>query len=410
MSLQRKRIVVGLGGGIAAFKAVHLVRELMRRGAEVRVVMTEAATRFVGPITFAGLTGKPAVTDLWAEDYAGEVHVELGDWADAVVIAPATMNLLARAATGQANDAVLATLACARGDIFFAPAMHRRMWSHPATLSNVATLSARGAVVLGPVTGQLANGELGEGRMMEPEDIAEAVESHLSHADDLTGARVLITAGPTCEDLDPVRFLGNRSTGRMGYALASRALRRGAAVTLVSGPVHLPVPLGAELVQVRSAEEMHQAVMSRFDRFDVVIMAAAVADYRPERQATRKIKKGGNLSLTLVRNPDILADVGAKRGQQPSVLVGFALETENLESAAREKLDRKGADLIVANDAGAGLAGDTNRALLVDATSATPLPEMSKRALANQILDRVRTLLKNPPQRSRHEAEHEAPN
>jgi phosphopantothenoylcysteine decarboxylase/phosphopantothenate--cysteine ligase len=410
MSLQRKRIVVGLGGGIAAFKAVHLVRELMRRGAEVRVVMTEAATRFVGPITFAGLTGKPAVTDLWAEDYAGEVHVELGDWADAVVIAPATMNLLARAATGQANDAVLATLACARGDIFFAPAMHRRMWSHPATLSNVATLSARGAVVLGPVTGQLANGELGEGRMMEPEDIAEAVESHLSHADDLTGARVLITAGPTCEDLDPVRFLGNRSTGRMGYALASRALRRGAAVTLVSGPVHLPVPLGAELVQVRSAEEMHQAVMSRFDRFDVVIMAAAVADYRPERQATRKIKKGGNLSLTLVRNPDILADVGAKRGQQPSVLVGFALETENLESAAREKLDRKGADLIVANDAGAGLAGDTNRALLVDATSATPLPEMSKRALADQILDRVRTLLKNPPQRSRHEAEHEAPN
>jgi phosphopantothenoylcysteine decarboxylase/phosphopantothenate--cysteine ligase len=410
MSLQRKRIVVGLGGGIAAFKAVHLVRELMRRGAEVRVVMTEAATRFVGPITFAGLTGKPAVTDLWAEDYAGEVHVELGDWADAVVIAPATMNLLARAATGQANDAVLATLACARGDIFFAPAMHRRMWSHPATLSNVATLSARGAVVLGPVTGQLANGELGEGRMMEPEDIAEAVESHLSHADDLTGARVLITAGPTCEDLDPVRFLGNRSTGRMGYALASRALRRGAAVTLVSGPVHLPVPLGAELMQVRSAEEMHQAVMSRFDRFDVVIMAAAVADYRPERQATRKIKKGGNLSLTLVRNPDILADVGAKRGQQPSVLVGFALETENLESAAREKLDRKGADLIVANDAGAGLAGDTNRALLVDATSATPLPEMSKRALADQILDRVRTLLKNPPQRSRHEAEHEAPN
>jgi phosphopantothenoylcysteine decarboxylase/phosphopantothenate--cysteine ligase len=196
----------------------------------------------------------------------------------------------------------------------------------------------------------------------------------------------------------------------MGYALASRALRRGAAVTLVSGPVHLPVPLGAELVQVRSAEEMHQAVMSRFDRFDVVIMAAAVADYRPERQATRKIKKGGNLSLTLVRNPDILADVGAKRGQQPSVLVGFALETENLESAAREKLDRKGADLIVANDAGAGLAGDTNRALLVDATSATPLPEMSKRALADQILDRVRTLLKNPPQRSRHEAEHEAPN
>jgi phosphopantothenoylcysteine decarboxylase/phosphopantothenate--cysteine ligase len=410
MTLQGKRIVVGLGGGIAAFKAVQLARELMRRGAEIRVVMTEAATRFVGPITFAGLTGKAAVTDLWAEDYAGEVHVELGEWADAVVIAPATMNLMARAAIGQANDPVLATLACARGEIFFAPAMHPRMWAHPATQSNVRSLTERGAVVLGPVTGPLANGEVGEGRMMEPEDIADEVESHLAHADDLSGSRILITAGPTHEDLDPVRFFGNRSSGRMGYAIALQALRRGAEVTIVSGPVHLPVPLGAELIRVRSAKEMHEAVMTRFDRFDVVIMAAAVADYRPERISPQKIKKGGSLKLELVRNPDILADVGAKRTQQPSVLVGFALETENLEKAARDKLDRKAADLIVANEADAGLGGDTNRATLVDATSATPLPEMSKRALADQILDRVRTLLSNPSQRSRHGAEHEAPN
>jgi len=410
MSLQGKHIVVGLGGGIAAFKAVGLVRELMRRGAEVRVVMTGASRRFVGPITFAGLTGKPAVTDLWAEDYAGEVHVELGDWADAIVIAPATMNLMARAAIGQANDVVLATLACARGDVFFAPAMHQRMWSHAATQSNVRSLTERGAIILGPVTGPLANGELGEGRMMEPEDIAEALESHLTHSNDLEGVRILITAGPTHEDLDPVRFLGNRSSGRMGYAIAAQALRRGAEVTIVSGPVELPVPSGAEVVRVRSAEEMHAAVMSRFDRFDVAIMAAAVADYRPAQRAAQKIKKGGGLKLELVRNPDILADVGAKRVQRPLVLVGFALETENLEQAARKKLERKAADLIVANEAAAGLGGNSNRATLVDETSATPLPEMSKRALADQILDRVRTLLKNPSRKSRHEAERGAPN
>ena len=410
MSLQGKRIVVGLGGGIAAFKAVQLVRELMRRGAEVRVVMTEAATRFVGPITFAGLTGRPPVTDLWAEDYAGEVHVELGEWADAIVIAPATMNLMARATGGQANDAVLATLACARGEVFFVPAMHQRMWSHPATRSNVRVLTERGAVVLGPVSGPLANGEVGEGRMLEPDDIADAVESHLTYSNDLAGTRVLITAGPTHEDLDPVRYLGNRSSGRMGYAIAAQALRRGAEVTLVSGPVQLPVPAGAEVVSVRSAQEMHEAVMSRFERFDVVIMAAAVADYRPVQRAAQKIKKGSGLKLELVRNPDILADVGAKRVLQPSVLVGFALETENLEQAARDKLERKAADLIVANEASVGLGGDSNRATLVDATSANPLPDMSKRALADQILDRVRTLLKHPSRKPRHEAERVAPN
>lgn len=410
MSLQGKRLVVGLGGGIAAFKAVELVRELTRRGAEIRVVMTEAATRFVGPITFAGLTGKPAITDLWAEDYAGEVHVEIGEWADAMIVAPATMNLMARAANGQADDAVLATLACARGQVFFAPAMHQRMWRHPATQSNVRTLIERGAVVLGPVTGPLANGEIGEGRMIEPREIADEVESHLAQADDLSGIRVLITAGPTHEDLDPVRFLGNRSSGRMGYAIASQALRRGAEVTLVSGPVQLPAPVGVELIPVRSAREMHEAVMSRFERFDVLIMAAAVADYRPKHAQPQKIKKGGSLQLELVRNPDILADVGAKRSQRPAVLVGFALETENLEKAARDKLERKAADLVVANEASVGLGGDTNRATLVDATSATALPEMSKLALANEILDRVRALLNNPSRRPRRGAETGAPN
>ncbi len=410
MSLHGKRIVVGLGGGIAAFKAVELVRELMRRGAEVRVVMTEAATRFVRPITFAGLTGKPPVTDLWAEDYAGEVHVELGEWADAIVVAPATMNLMARAAGGQANDALLATLACARGEVFWAPAMHHRMWSHAAMQANLQTLVDRGAVLLGPVSGALANGEIGEGRMMEPDDIADAVESHLTRSDDLRGVRVLVTAGPTHEDLDPVRFLGNRSTGRMGYAIAAEAGRRGAEVTLVSGPVALDAPADVDVVRVRSARDMHRAVMSRFAEFDVVIMAAAVADYRPAGTEAQKIKKGGKLELELVRNPDILAELGAKRSSRPAVLVGFALETRDLEHAARQKLEQKGADLIVANEASAGLGGPTNRAILIDAASATPLPQMSKRALANQILDRVRALLSQSPRPPRPKAEKGAPN
>jgi phosphopantothenoylcysteine decarboxylase/phosphopantothenate--cysteine ligase len=343
------------------------------------------------------------VTDLWAKDYAGEVHVELGGWADALVIAPATMNLLARAATGQANDAVLATLACARGEVSFAPAMHSRMWSHPATQANVRTLHERGAQILGPVTGPLANGEVGEGRMMEPQEIAQALESHFARTDDFAAVRVLITAGPTYEDLDPVRFLGNRSTGRMGYALATEAQRRGAAVALVSGPVHLPAPAGVELIRVRSATEMHAAVMSRFEQFDVVIMAAAVADYRPKDRSAEKIKKRGSIALELVRNPDILADLGAQRSGQPRVLVGFALETKNLERAAREKLRQKAADLIVANEAVHGLGGDTNRVTLVDATSTTPLPEMTKHALANQILDAVRALRNQPPRRARSE-------
>ncbi len=410
MTLQGKRIVVGIGGGIAAFKAVELVRELMRRGAEVRVVMTEAGARFVGPITFAGLTGKPAVTDLWAEDYAGEVHVELGEWADALVIAPATMNMMARAASGQANDALLATLACARGEVFWAPAMHHRMWAHPATQENLATLVERGAVVVGPVRGALANGEIGDGRMAEPEDIAEAVHSHFTRGDDLQGVSVLVTAGPTHEDLDPVRFLGNRSSGRMGYAIAARAARRGAEVTLVSGPVALQAPRGVAVVNVRSAREMHSAVMSLFAQFDVVVMAAAVADYRPADPKAQKIKKAGKLTLELERNPDILAEIGAKRGAQPSVLVGFALETRDLVDAARKKLEHKRADLVVANEASAGLGGPTNRATLVDSKSATPLPEMSKQSLADQILDRALALLRQPPRKSRPKAEPSAPN
>jgi phosphopantothenoylcysteine decarboxylase/phosphopantothenate--cysteine ligase len=401
VTLSGKRIVVGVGGGIAAYKAVVLVRELQRRGAEVRVVMTEAATRFVGAVTFTGITGKPAVADLWDPSYAGEVHVELGAWADAVVVAPATQNLLARAAHGFADDAVLATLSAARGALVFAPAMHTRMWDLPRTRRNVATLVGDGAVVVGPETGPLASGEVGEGRMSEPDAIADAVEQALASqagarpARDLAGRRILVTAGPTIEDLDPVRFLGNRSTGRMGYALAARAALRGADVVLVSGPVSLAPPAGVTVEAVRSARDMQAAVMARFADADAIVMAAAVADYRPKDLAPEKIKKGeGPMTLELVRNPDILAELGARREKAARpVLVGFAVESTDLVTHARAKLVKKGCDLVVGNLASVGFGGDENEVVLVDREGESPLPRASKGAIADRILDRIRDLL-----------------
>jgi phosphopantothenoylcysteine decarboxylase / phosphopantothenate---cysteine ligase len=394
VTLAGKHLVVAIGGGIAAFKAVELVRELGRRGAEVRVAMTPSATRFVGPVTLTGLTGRPPVVDLWDPAYAGEVHVELGEWADAVVVAPATMNLMARAAAGMADDAVLATVACARGRVVYAPAMHTRMWASPATARVVHQLEADGAVLVGPVEGPLASGELGMGRMAEPPAIADALEGALSGAGDLGGRSVLVTAGPTHEDLDPVRFLGNRSSGRMGYALARRAAARGARVVLVSGPSPLPDPPGVETVRVRSALDMHAAVMARRNATDCIVMAAAVADYRPAQAAPGKIKKGdGSLHLELVRNPDILAELGASRGAGPRVLVGFAVETGDLLAYARDKRARKNCDLMVANDASVGFGGDRNEAVLVDARGEDRLPPMSKMDLADRILDRVRMML-----------------
>ncbi|MBC7171450.1 MAG: bifunctional phosphopantothenoylcysteine decarboxylase/phosphopantothenate--cysteine ligase CoaBC, partial [Polyangiaceae bacterium] len=337
--MSARRIVVGIGGGIAAYKAVHLVRELGRRGAETRVVLTRSAARFVGKVTFAGLTGTPAVDDLWDPSYAGEVHIELGKWADAMVIAPATMNLLARAATGFADDAVLATLACARGPVLFAPAMHHRMWGQASTQRSVALLRDAGYRFVGPVEGALASGEVGMGRMCEPEAIADAVFALLETKRDLAGVRVLITAGPTVEDLDPVRFLGNRSTGKMGFAIAERALARGASVTLVAGPVQLASPTGAEVVRVRSALEMQAAVEARVASSDVIVMSAAVADYRPAEVSTEKMKKAGeDLSIALVRNPDILAGLGAARTGRHPLLVGFAVETTDVVRYARDKL------------------------------------------------------------------------
>ncbi len=385
-SLSGKQIVVGVGGGIAAFKAVQLVRELMRRGAQVRVVMSPSAARFVGPVTFTGLTGTPPVLDLWDPSYAGEVHVEFAAWAHAMVIAPATANMLARAASGMADDAVLATLRCADVPILVAPAMHHGMWKSRAPQRALGLLKSDGFHVVGPVHGKLASGEEGFGRMSEPEALADATEALFQPAGgDLAGLRVLVSAGPTVEDIDPVRFLSNRSSGRMGYAIAERAAQRGAKVILVSGPVRLTPPPGCEVVQVRSALEMHAAVMSEHANVDAVVMTAAVADYRAAEVGEQKLKKTDELTLKLVKNPDILADLGAARVGAKPVLVGFALETQNLVAYARGKLQKKKVDLVVANHANDGLGGDTNHAVFVHDQGADDQGLLEKRELADRI-------------------------
>jgi phosphopantothenoylcysteine decarboxylase / phosphopantothenate---cysteine ligase len=394
MTLAGKHIVVGVGGGIAAFKAVELVRELTRRGAKVRVAMTESATRFVGPVTFAGITGFEAVTDLWNPSYPGEAHVELAEWADALVIAPATANLLARAAHGLADDAVLATFSCATCPKLMAPAMHERMWLSPGNQRGLEQLRNDGVRFVGPVEGALANGKVGMGRLAEPIDIADALQRDVLGARDLNGITLLISAGPTQEDLDPVRFISNRSTGRMGYAIASAARDRGANVVLVTGPTTVPVPRGMEVLHVRSALEMQGAIESARARADVIVMTAAVADYRPAEIKPSKLKKHGDtMTVELVKNPDILATLGhARTGKRP-VLVGFAMETDNLVAYARKKLVEKKVDLIIANEAAIGFGRDDTQATLVDAKGEEPLPPTSKTELAHRILDRIKSLL-----------------
>jgi phosphopantothenoylcysteine decarboxylase / phosphopantothenate---cysteine ligase len=392
MTLQGKRIVLGVSGGIAAFKAVALVRELLARQAELRVVMSANAARFVGPITFTGLTGRAPVIDLWDASYGGEVHVELSAWADAMVVAPATANVIARAASGIADDALTATLSCMAAPVLFAPAMHQRMWRAPATQRALAQLTRDGVQCVGPVHGALASGEQGLGRMSEPGEIADALERLLGPRD-LSGLSLLVSAGPTLEDIDPVRFLSNRSSGQMGYAIAARAAARGASVTLVSGPVSLAVPAGCELVPVRSARDMHAAIMARSASVDALVMTAAVADYRPAASAEQKLKKSKKLTLELVENPDILLELGSSRGGTKPVLVGFALETENLLAYARDKLVRKKVDLIVANHASDGLGGERNVATFVLRDGDEPQGDLSKHELADRIWDRVKQLV-----------------
>ena len=390
MSVSGKHIVVGVSGGIAAYKSVEVVREFVKRGAKVRVVMTPSATRFVGAVTFAGITSEPVLSDLWDPSYRGEAHVDLASWADAIVVVPATANTLARAANALADDALSATLLCAKSPVIYAPAMHYRMWSHPANAANISTLTANGAHFVGPVDGPLASGESGMGRLADPSEIVDATTNLLNENHDLVGRTIVISAGPTVEDIDPVRFLGNRSSGKMGFALASRARARGAKVILVAGPVTLPTPIGVDRVDVRSALEMQAALETRFDSADAIIMSAAVSDYRAAHVAPEKLKKQGEkLQLELIRNPDILAGLGERRTERTPILVGFAVETNDIETYARQKVLQKKVDFVVANEASQAFAGDFNLAHIVDKSMTITLERMSKHALADVILNRV---------------------
>lgn len=358
MSLQQRHVLVGVSAGIAAYKACTLVRRLRDAGAEVRVVMTANATRFVGAATFQALSGHPVHSSLWdAEAAMGMGHIELARWADLIVLAPASADLLARLAHGRADD-LLATLCLATtAPLVLAPAMNHRMWQHPATVANVALLRERGARVLGPADGPLAEGESGPGRMLEPEAIVTALQTGPAADGPLAGTAVLVSAGPTHEDIDPVRFIGNRSSGRMGFAVAAAAVAAGARVTLVAGPVHLDTPAGVvERVDVRRAREMHAAVMAAVEDCDIYIGAAAVGDYRPRESAERKIKKQrgrDGFTLELQENPDILMAVTAL--PRPPFVVGFAAETHDVAAYARDKLERKKLDMIAANQVGDGL-------------------------------------------------------
>jgi len=398
--LDGRTVALCVTGSIAAYKSVELARLLVTAGARVLPVMTASASRFVGPLTLAGIAGEAVATDMGDPSFAGEMHVHLAERVDLVAIVPATADVLSRLAHGRADDLVTALALCARGPVLAAPAMHPRMWEHPATARNVAALAEQKRVTLvGPVSGEVASGAVGPGRMAEPGVIAAAIAAALSPRD-LSGMRVVVTAGPTLEDVDPVRFLGNRSSGKMGFAIAERAAGRGAEVTLVAGPVSLPTPYGVKRVDVRGALAMRQALWqamgSDLSSADALVMAAAVADHRPAETSAIKLKNGEErFTLELVRNPDLLAEVGAARAGRRPVLVGFAVETERGEALvayARRKLKQKRVDLVVANAASDAFGREDNVAILVGPDDAQVLPSMSKAFLADTVLERVRTL------------------
>ena len=392
------RVLLGVSGGIASYKSAWLARLLTKAGAEVDVVMTRAATEFVGAVTFEALTGRPVHTGLFD---AGRTldHIKLAREADAVVVAPATADLMARAATGQADDLLTAVLLATEAPVLFVPAMNDRMWAHAQTRANAAHLRELGYQLLEPDEGMLAAGEgSGPGRMPEPETIFAHVGRLLERRHALEGKTVLVTAGPTREQLDPVRFVSNYSSGKMGVAIAAAAWRRGAEVTLVAGPLAVAPPVGVTHVPVQSTTEMRDAVAARVGGTDVLVMAAAPADYQPSERSPRKLKKtGGTRSIELRETPDILVSTRGERGAG-TVVVGFALETDDLLANAKRKLEGKGMDLVVlnaANEPGAGFGVDTNRVTIVQRGAAEPeqLPLLDKRDVADAILDRVETLL-----------------
>jgi phosphopantothenoylcysteine decarboxylase/phosphopantothenate--cysteine ligase len=397
-SMSGRRVLLGVTGGIAAYKSAELCRMLVRQGARVQVVMSAAACNFITPLTMATLSDRAVPVDMFERADGGVNHIALADDSELLLVAPATADYLARCAQGRANDLISALTLAFTGPVLAAPAMNTNMWNNPATRRNVATLAAEhGWRFVQPGTGELACGWSGPGRMAEPDEILAAAQALLSG--DLTGLKLLVTAGPTVEDIDPVRYLTNRSSGRMGYALAERAARRGARVVLISGPVALAPAAGAEVVSVRSATEMEAAVNERAGECDVVIMAAAVSDYRPVEPSEHKLKKpddGSGLTVDLVQNPDILAGLGRRyRDANRPLLVGFALETRELLAAAEAKLKAKGVQIIVANPAADALMGETTSAIIIDDRGQKmDTGTLRKDALADKILDLIRTRTK----------------
>jgi phosphopantothenoylcysteine decarboxylase / phosphopantothenate---cysteine ligase len=394
-------VVLGVGGGIAAYKSAELARALMERGLRVQVVLTDAAQRFITPLTFAALTGRKVITNLFATESSEETlssaieHIAVAQDNDVIVIAPATADLLARLAHGHADDFLTTTYLAFTGPVVLAPAMNTNMWAHPATQENVAILRQRGHHIVEPEEGILACGMTGLGRLAEPDRIANVVANLGLTSKDLEGETVLITAGPTQEPLDPVRFISNRSSGKMGYALAEAAAQRGAHVILISGPVQLPAPSGVTLIRVRTAVEMRNAVFEHLTESTIIVKSAAVADYHLSRVPQHKVKKTAmRMSLELDPTPDILAELGQKKGDR--LLIGFAAETENLTQSARGKLESKNCDMVVANlvgHDGTGFESDENEAVLVLSTGETiDIPRAPKREMADRIFDQVTKL------------------
>jgi phosphopantothenoylcysteine decarboxylase / phosphopantothenate---cysteine ligase len=392
------KVTVGVSGGIAAYKAAELVRALQQQALDVHVVMTESAKQFVQPLTFASLTGHKVITSLWTppESPDGNLdsaieHIEAAQTTDALVVAPATASILARFAHGIADDFLTTLYLATTAPVIVAPAMNVNMWQHPATQANLEILAGRNVHIVPPDSGYLACGMTGSGRLADTPAIVEAVLGVLHHRNDLAGETVLVTAGGTREALDPVRFLGNRSSGKMGYALAEAAQRRGARVILVTAPTALRPPANVEVIPVVTTEEMRAAVLGRMDQATVVIKAAAVADYRPLRQAEQKMKRSGPLTIDLEPTEDILAEAVARR-HAGQLIIGFAAETENAVAHGRDKLLRKGADAIVLNDVsreGIGFDSDRNAVTFLTPSTSLDLPEMTKRDLADRILEEI---------------------
>ncbi|MGI5838359.1 MAG: bifunctional phosphopantothenoylcysteine decarboxylase/phosphopantothenate--cysteine ligase CoaBC [bacterium] len=396
--LRGKTILFGVTGGIAAYKAVDVVSQLRKAGSEVLVIMTAAATRLVSPLTFQTLSHNPVYTDMWAEPKRWAVeHIALAERADIFMIVPATANIIGKIAGGIADDLLATTVMATQAPVLIAPAMNVNMYENPITQTNLRKLVGLGYHIIEPDTGILASGASGKGRLPETAVLVDAAVRLLGASADFTGKRVLVTAGPTREAIDPVRHLSNPSTGKMGYAVAEAARDRGAHVVLISGPTHLPAPAGVETMQIKSAVDMYNAVIANYEAADIIIKSAAVSDYRPVRAAAEKIKKSeGKMIIELERNPDILYELGQRKGDR--ILVGFAAETNDVLANAVAKYRKKNLDLIVANDVtqeGAGFAGDTNIVSIIDREgNVEALPQLTKRQVAEKLLDRVRELMK----------------